>query len=123
MTWKPSPNMTAKQIEKELDRQAHLFEEQCKTGYIQDNKQTFAQYAEYVLALKERTGTKHKTIVLYRDLLKRINEGIGHFKLTDIKPQHLNNLYEQLGKTIKQADEQSAECIADVFLRKKTKQA
>ena len=98
MTWKPSPNMTAKQIEKELNQQATLFEEQCKTGYIQDNKQTFAQYAEYVLALKERTGTKHKTIELYHILLRRINEGIGHFKLTDIKPQHLNNLYEQLSK-------------------------
>ena len=59
MTWKPSPNMTAKQIEKELNKQATLFEEQCKTGYIQDNKQTFAQYAEYVLALKERVITSY----------------------------------------------------------------
>jgi hypothetical protein len=30
MTWKPDPGMTAKQIEKELNRQAVLFEENCK---------------------------------------------------------------------------------------------
>jgi len=121
MTWKPSPNMTAKQIEKELNKQATLFEEQCKTGYIQDNKQTFAQYAEYVLALKERTGTKHKTIVRYYSILKRVNEGIGHFKLTDIKPQHLNNLYEQLAQAGIRANNEKAIC--KVNLKETLKQA
>lgn len=29
MTWKPEPGMTEKQIEKELNRQAVLFEEAC----------------------------------------------------------------------------------------------
>ena len=32
MTWKPEPGMTAKRIEKEVQRQATLFEEQCKQG-------------------------------------------------------------------------------------------
>jgi len=32
MTWKPEPGMTAKQIEKELERQKILFEERCRTG-------------------------------------------------------------------------------------------
>ena len=31
-TWKPAPGMTQKQIEKELDRQAVLFEEKVRTG-------------------------------------------------------------------------------------------
>ena len=57
-------NMTPKQIEKELNRQAALFEEKCKTGKTANNKQIFAQYADYVLKLKERTGAKHKTIEL-----------------------------------------------------------
>lgn len=30
MTWKPSPSMTPRQAEKEAQRQALLFEEQCK---------------------------------------------------------------------------------------------
>ena len=31
-TWKPAPGMTPKQIQKELDRQAVLFEEKVKSG-------------------------------------------------------------------------------------------
>lgn len=42
MTYKPAPGMTAKQIEKELNRQAVTFEEQCRQGYSLDNRQTFA---------------------------------------------------------------------------------
>ena len=33
-TWKPETNMTPKQIEKEVNRQAVLFEEACKKGQI-----------------------------------------------------------------------------------------
>ena len=32
-TWTPDKNMTPKQIEKEVNRQAVLFEEECKNGY------------------------------------------------------------------------------------------
>lgn len=99
MTWKPSPKMTAKQIEKELQRQATLFEEQCKAGLSGDGKQKFAEYAEYVIDLKERSGElRHHTVVRYRELLKRVNEGIGHLKICDIRPQHLNKLYDELSK-------------------------
>lgn len=35
-TWKPQPGMTEKQMEKEVQRQALLFEEQCKTGLAGD---------------------------------------------------------------------------------------
>ena len=66
MSYKPSPGMTTKQIEKEVQRQAMLFEEQCKLGYAPDSRQTFAQYSEYVLSSKEESGTKHSTIKRYR---------------------------------------------------------
>lgn len=58
MTYKPAPNMTEKQIEKELNKQVVQFEEQCRLGISSDNKQTFQKYAEYVLQLKERAGIK-----------------------------------------------------------------
>ena len=32
MTWKPEPGMTKKQIEKELNRQAVMFEEKVASG-------------------------------------------------------------------------------------------
>ena len=58
MSYKPAPSMTRKQIEKEVQRQALLFEEQCKLGYSPDNKQTFAQYAAYVLRRKQAQSTE-----------------------------------------------------------------
>lgn len=98
-SYKPEKGMTAKQAEKELNRFAVKFEEQCTKGYKLDNKQTFAEYAEYVIQLKERSGVKHNTIYSYRKLAERVNQGIGHFKLNDIRPQHLNELYSQLAKS------------------------
>lgn len=99
MTWKPAPNMTGKQIEKELNRTAVIFEQQCKAGLSGNGKQKFADYAEYVLHLKEQSGElRRHTAVRYHELLERINASIGHIKLCDIRPQHLNALYEQLGK-------------------------
>ena len=63
-----------------------------------DNRQTFAEYAAYVLELKERSGTKSKTIDHYRELMGRINQAIGHMKLADIRPQHLNSFYKNLSE-------------------------
>ena len=63
-----------------------------------DNRQTFAEYAAYVLDLKERSGTKPKTLDRYRELMGRINQAIGHMKLADIRPQHLNSFYKNLSE-------------------------
>lgn len=114
LTWKPPPNMTAKQIEKELNRQVVQFEEQCRQGYILDHKQTFAEYAEYVIALKERAGVKHSVICWYRSQLERINAGIGHLKLAEIRPQHLNLLYEQLSAEGLRGNGRKARCKIDL---------
>lgn len=98
MTYRPAPGMTAKQIDKELNRQAVMFEEQCNNGFVLDNKQTFSEYAQYVIELKERTGAKYKTIQSYKYLLERTNKAIGHIKLCDLRPQHLNKFYDMLSK-------------------------
>jgi len=37
LSWKPSPGMTEKQIEKELNRQVLEFEEQCRSGLASAN--------------------------------------------------------------------------------------
>ena len=37
MTYTPEPGMTATQIKKEVQRQAILFEEKCKTGQVADS--------------------------------------------------------------------------------------
>lgn len=96
MTWKPEPGMTARQEQKALQRAVADFERNIELGYQVDNRQSFAQYAEYVLDLKERTGLKRLTLERYRELLVRINASIGHIKLADLRPQHLNAFYKTL---------------------------
>ena len=97
-TFKPEQGMTPKQTEKAVQRAAADFERSIEQGYSLDNRQTFAEYAEYVLDLKERTGTKARTIDRYRDMMVRINQAIGHIKLADLRPQHLNSFYKNLAE-------------------------
>lgn len=97
-TWKPPEGMTARQIEKAVQRAAVDFERSIEQGYVADDRQTFAEYAEYVLSLKERTGVRATTLDRYRELLERINAAIGHIKLADLRPQHLNSFYKNLSE-------------------------
>jgi len=97
-TWRIPNGMTEKKAEKEVQRQALLFEEKCKSGTGFLEKLTFESYSAYVLDLKIRNGLKVKTATTYRELLKRINAEIGMLKLEDIRPDHLNRLYAKLAK-------------------------
>lgn len=95
MTWKPPQGMTARKVEKELNRIAVEFEKKILDGFQADNKQTFAEYADYVLDLKA-PEYKENTLNQSRRLLVRINAEIGQMKLRDIKPRHLNEFYKKL---------------------------
>lgn len=101
-TWKVPEGMSDKKIQKELNRVATLFEENCNKGTVSIEKPTFEEYAKYVIELKERNGAKHRTIYRYKSLLKRVvdvnSNGIGHLKLQDIRPEHLNKLYFTLAQ-------------------------
>lgn len=92
----PKPGMSEKQMEKEATAAAYKYEEQINNGFLVDNRQTFSQYAQYVLDLKEKTGVRSSTIDRYIELLVRINQSIGQLELTKIRPQHLNALYSDL---------------------------
>jgi len=96
MTWTPPQGMGEKRAEREAQKAAVQFETQIEQGFQLDNRQTFSQYAAYVIDLKEQGGTKHNTIRFYRDILKRAAPAIGSMKLTEIRPQHLNKLYKAL---------------------------
>lgn len=98
MNYKPTSGMTERQIQKAVQRAAADFERSIEQGFALDNRQTFADYAEYVLDLKQRTGTKARTLDRYRDLMVRINQAIGHIKLADLRPQHLNSFYKNLAE-------------------------
>ena len=97
-TWKPEPKMTERQIQKAVQKAAADFEREIELGYVADNRQTLSEYCRYVIDTKERTGIKHRTIESYKSFLPRIDVAIGHIKLTDLRPAHLNSFYKELSK-------------------------
>ena len=97
-TWRPPEKMTERQVEKAVQKVAFEFEQEITQGFIADNRQRFTDYANYVIDLKERNGAKRRTVERYRELMVRIDKAIGHLKVTDIRPQHLNKFYENLAE-------------------------
>ena len=98
MSWKPVSGMTKKQITKELERQKILFEEKCQSGLITDGTIRFAEYAALWMGINEN-NLAPKTIARYHALLERINTGIGHIKLCDLRSHHLHEFYKNLGES------------------------
>lgn len=97
-TFKVSPTWTEKSAKKKAAAFAATFEKECREGVTSDSRMKFEEYCEYVLELKERRGDKHSTIVDYRSMLPRIYPAIGHIKLRELRPDHLNDFYSQLAK-------------------------
>lgn len=97
MTWVPDPGMTPRQTEKELQRQAVLFEEAVKHGKSSANGNIrFDAFCKIFLADYARLYLKAKTVDGYEKHLQKIMPGIGHFKLKDIRPAHIASLYKNL---------------------------
>lgn len=107
-TWRVPEGWGEKRARKEAERQAVLFEKQCKEGQVADSRQTFAAYAEYVLAWKRSMGLKHLTELHYRQCLQRVLPLLGPMRIGDIRPQHLNKLYESLAQPEARVDNETA---------------
>ncbi|MEG1181736.1 MAG: tyrosine-type recombinase/integrase, partial [Oscillospiraceae bacterium] len=114
MTWTPPHTMTARQMEKEVQNISFSFEKDIREGLQADNRQTFSEYADYVLTLKERTGVKPETIITYRILKKRLDPYIGHIKLSDIRPGTLNQLYSELSQRGLRSEVEKAVACTDI---------
>ena len=96
-TWTPDPDMTARQIEKEVNRQAVLFEEQVKTGAVSVNGNIrLKAFSERFLNDYARLYLKPTTIRNYERDLDRINAALGHVRLCDLKPAQITRFYASL---------------------------
>lgn len=98
-TFKVSSTWTEKSARKKAEAFAATFEKECREGVTSDSRMKFEEYCEYVLELKERRGDKHSTIVDYRSMTPRIYPAIGHIKLRELRPDHLNAFYSQLAQS------------------------
>ncbi len=93
--WKPSPDMSERQIEKELQRQLVHFEEAVKRGTYFDSDTRFSEYAQEWLG-NNKPSLAPKTYERYTSLLKNINLAIGEIKLCKLQSHHLLAFYNNL---------------------------
>lgn len=98
MTWKPAPGMTEKQIQKELDRQAVLFEEKVKTGQYMEGNVKFQDFAERWFEDYGKEHLRTRTYGEYVRMKERTYQAIGHIRIDRLQPQHLLDFYKQLGE-------------------------
>lgn len=96
--WTPGPNMTPKQIARELEKQKILFENKVKRGEAVDGNVRFRDFAQRWMTEYAEPKLAPKTLARYKGLLTRINIAIGHIKLSDLKPMHLNAFYKNLAE-------------------------
>lgn len=96
MTWKPLPTMTEKQIQKELQRQAVLFEEQVQNGQFIDSSIKFSEFAEIWLNDYAIPQLRPSTVDGYKRELTRINKHIGNIKLNRLQPHNITACYKAI---------------------------
>lgn len=99
LTWTPEPGMTKRQLQKELDRQAVLFEEKCRNGQVLDGNMKFAEFAEKWFADYAEKQLRPTTVAGYRWVLKRTLPAIGHIRLDKLRPHHLMEFYNNLSES------------------------
>ena len=102
MTWKPDPKMTQKQIEKELQRQVVEFEKRCENGEAATSTIKLGEFCDKYLEIAP-TFLSAGTLAAYqRNIRDFIKPALGHLKLKDIRPAHIQQYIQQLSKLPKQ---------------------
>lgn len=95
-TWTPDPGMTAKKIEKELQRQVVLFEQKMTYSTTHDGSIKLADFTDLFLKEYAYKNLKAKTAFGYEKRMEVINQALGHIKLKDLKPGHIASFYSNL---------------------------
>lgn len=97
MTWVPDEGMTKRQIEKELNRQVILFEEQCKKGF-QAKAVKFETFAEEWFRDYARTNLRNTTYERLLQLRTRIYKAIGHLRMDKTSLRQIQAFVNVLSK-------------------------
>ena len=97
-TFRPDPNKTAKQNEKALQLFALEFENKVKSGLLLDGDGiTYADYADIWLDKYASTQMAATTYERSKGILDSfVVPQIGHLRLTEIKPLHIQQIYDDL---------------------------
>lgn len=97
MTWKPPAGMTVRQMEKEVQRQAVLFDERCAAGATGDGSMKFEAFAGLWFREYAEPKLRPRTIELYHRQEPRTYAAIGHIRLDRLTPRHIQDFINGLG--------------------------
>jgi len=95
ITWKPPENMTARQVEKELQKQSVLFEQQCMQGQVVAVTK-FQDYATEYLTKIAPQKLKAGTIANYKNYSKRVFKEVGHIRMDMISPRLVQKFINEM---------------------------
>ncbi len=114
MTWKPEPNMTERQIQKELNRQAVMFEEACNRGF-RATAIKFQELAEEWFENYAKNALRSTTYERMLQLTHRIYPAIGHLRIDKINARLLQGFVNSLAK--EGANEKTGKPLAPKTIR------
>lgn len=97
MTWKPDEGMTKKQIEKELNRQAVMFEESGNHGF-KTSTMKFQELAEEWFENYAKNALRSITYERMLQLTHCVYPAIGHLRIDKITAKHLQGFVNSLAK-------------------------
>ena len=95
MTWKPTEGMTPKQIEKEVQRQAWLFEEKCLKGQVTATVK-FEEFAEQWFEEYAKMNLRNTSYERMKQLTNRVYPAIGYLRLDKITGRHIQQFVNDL---------------------------
>ena len=99
MTWKPEPDMTKKQIEKELERQKVLFEESVKNGKLSNRNVKFEVLAKEWIHQAEIEGNlKQLSLDRLKSCQARTYAAIGHLYVDKITTRQIQSFINNLAE-------------------------
>ena len=101
-SYKPEKGMTAKQIEKELRRFADEFEDKCLRFGEANSSMRLSDFIPQYLETTKNTLAPTTHEYYTRIIGDLIVPALGHFKLKDIKPSHVQQFIQQLSETPKE---------------------
>ena len=97
----PPEELTPRQVEKWLNEQAVLFERDCRHTPQPVQQLTLAKYIDLWLTDIAPGKLAKSTIRRDRQDIERILPVLGHYKLTELRPEHFRNFYAELRKVIR----------------------
>ncbi len=99
-TFTPNPNATAKQTQKALEKFVFEFEEKVKNGEVLDGRHiTLLDFYHKWVNEYCKIHLEETTTSWYQDLYNgQILPALGHLKMSDIKPLHLQTFLNGLSK-------------------------